>query len=240
MSLVATSPVSAMQHVGMNPLGCARLLAVLLLTGCGGGSSQDGNTGQSGGNPPPPAPPPQAGLSVLTYHNDNARDGLNARETVLTTTNVNSSQFGNIGFLPVDGLVDAQPLYLASVTIGGSTHSVLYVASEHDSVYAFDAGSGVVLWRVSLLGAGETPSDDRGCGQVTPEIGVTATPVIDPSAGPHGTLFVVAMSKNGSGTYFQRLHALDAATGTERSTPVTVQAKYPGSGDNSSGGFVVF
>ena len=230
-----------MRHVGMNAFWYARLLAVLLLAGCGGGSSSSGSTNPGGGSnpPPPPPPPPHTALGVLTYHNDDARDGLNAQETVLTPANVNSTQFGKINFLPVDGLVDAQPLYLGSQAIGGKTHNVLYVATEHDSVYAFDADSGAVLWQVSLLGAGESTSDDRGCSQVTPEIGVTATPVIDPSAGPHGTLFVVAMSKNG-GTYFQRLHALDLTTGVDLKTAATVQAQYPGTGDNSSGGFVVF
>lgn len=132
-------------------------------------------------------------------------------------------------------------LYISSLSINGAAHNVLYVATEHDSVYAFDADSGAVLWHTSLLMNGEMPSDDRGCGQVTPEIGVTDTPVIDPKAGPDGAIFMVAMSKNGSGTYYQRLHALDLKTGQELAgSPVTVQAKYPGSGDNSSGGYVVF
>ena len=246
-----------MQHSGKYLAWRALALVMLLLLGCGGGSSPGGgnvNTPPpSGGNPnpppptggnpspPPPTPGPPPIASVLTYHNDNARDGLNAQETILTQANVNSAQFGAIGFFPVDGLVDAQPLFLPSQTIGGKSHNVLYVATEHDSVYAFDADSGAVLWQVSLLGAGETTSDDRGCDQVTPEIGVTSTPVIDPNAGPHGTIFVVAMSMNGSGTYFQRLHALDVSTGAELgSSPVTVQARYPGTGDNSSSGFVVF
>ena len=112
--------------------------------------------------------------------------------------------------------------------------------TEHDSAYAFDSDTGAQLWKVSLLGSGETSSDDRGCGQVSPEIGITSTPVIDRTAGAHGILYAVAMSKNGS-TYFQRLHALDITTGAElEGGPVTVQATYPGTGDNSSGGQVVF
>jgi hypothetical protein len=113
-------------------------------------------------------------------------------------------------------------------------------------VYAFDADSvngntTTFLWKTSLLGAGESPSDDRGCDQVTPEIGVTATPVIDRTRGPHGAIYVVAMSKNSSGNYFHRLHALDLTTGAELfGGPITVQAAYPGTGDNSSGGNVVF
>lgn len=205
----------------------------VLLAACGGGNSTPGG----GGNPPTGS----GNANVLTYHNDNARDGLNDRETVLTGANVNSTDFGKIGFFSMDGRVDAQPLYVSSLNVGGATHNAVFAASEHDSVYAFDADSGQVLWRVSLLGAGETPSDDRGCNQVSPEIGVTATPVIDLQAGAHGTIYVVAMSKDASGNYFQRLHALDLTTGAELAgSPVAVQAKYPGSGDNSANGYVVF
>jgi outer membrane protein assembly factor BamB len=138
--------------------------------------------------------------------------------------------------------VDAQPLYMAGISIPGKgRHNVLYVATEHDSVYAFDADDGHELWHVSMLKPGETPSDDRGCGQVTPEIGVTATPVIDPTSGPHGTMYVVAMTKNTSGQYFQRLHALDLTTGKEEfGGPVDIHAKYPGTGDNSRNGMVIF
>ncbi len=117
---------------------------------------------------------------------------------------------------------------------------MLYVATEHGSLYAFDADSGAQLWRVSLLGAGETTSDGRGCNQIVPEIGITATPVIDRAAGPHGAIYVVAMSKAGS-NYFQRLHALDVTTGAELfGGPQNIQASYPGTGDNSSNGNVIF
>jgi hypothetical protein len=186
-----------------------------------------------------PAQP--ATTDVLTYHNDIGRTGQNLTESALTTSNVNSAQFGKLGFYPVDGLVDAEPLYASNVAVpSNGTHNVLIVATEHDSVYAFDADSGAMLWRLSMLKSGETTSDDRGCGQVTPEIGVTSTPVIDRARGPNGAVYVVAMSKNGS-TYYQRLHALDLALGTELfSGPVDVQATYPGTGDNSSGGNVVF
>ena len=181
-----------------------------------------------------------AGTDVTTYHNDIARTGQNTTETILTQANVNSTTFGLLRNLPVDGLVDAEPLYLSQLSIGGTVHNVVFVATEHDSVYAFDSDTGTQLWKVSLLGLGETTSDDRGCGQVTPEIGITSTPVIDRTAGAHGILYAVAMSKNGS-TYFQRLHALDITTGAElQGGPVTVQATYPGTGDNSSGGEVVF
>ena len=140
-----------------------------------------------------------------------------------------------------DGLVDAQPLYAAGVSIPGKgMHNVLVVATEHDSVYAFDADATNILWQVSLLGGGETTSDDHGCGQVTPEIGITDTPVIDRQLGTNGTIFVVAMSKSGSSTYFQRIHGLDLATGADRIPAVTVSASYPGTGDNSGGGNVIF
>jgi outer membrane protein assembly factor BamB len=183
-----------------------------------------------------------ATTDVVTYHNDVARTGQNLSETILTPTNVNSTGFGKLGFYAVDGKVDAQPLYLANVSIPGqNSHNVLYVATEHDSVYAFDADNGTQLWKVTVLAAGETTSDPHNCGQVVPEIGITATPVIDRSRGPNGTIYVVAMSKNASGSYFQRLHALDVATGAELlGGPTTVQASYPGTGDGSSGGLVIF
>jgi hypothetical protein len=180
------------------------------------------------------------GTDVTTYHNDIARTGQNTTETKLTQANVNSTTFGLLHNLAVDGRVDAEPLYLSQLSVAGSAHNVVFVATEHDSAYAFDADTGAQLWKVSMLGSGETTSDDRGCGQVSPEIGITSTPVIDRAAGAHGILYAVAMSKNGS-TYFQRLHALDITTGAElEGGPVTIQATYPGTGANSSGGQVVF
>jgi len=182
-----------------------------------------------------------ADVDVLSYHNDLARTGQNRHETILTPANVNSATFGKVAFLPTDGLVYAQPLYLSHRAVAGGIHNVLYVATEHASLYAFDADTGATLWKTSLLDAGETPSDDRGCGQIEPEIGVTATPVIDPTAGPHGTIYAVAMSKDAAGHYFQRLYALDAVTGGERpGSPVTIEADCPGSGENSSGGRLRF
>jgi hypothetical protein len=156
-----------------------------------------------------------AGVDVTTFKYDVSRSGANLAETQLTLANVNSSKFGLLRKLPVDGKVDAQPLYLSHLSILGGTHNVVYVATEHDSVYAFDADGGSNLWQVSLLGSGESTSDNHGCSQVNPEIGITSTPVIDKSAGAHGTLFVVAMSKDSSGTYHHRLHALDLTTGAE-------------------------
>ncbi len=178
---------------------------------------------------------------VLTYHNDNGRTGQNLNEEILTPANVNTNHFGKLWVLNTDGPVDAQPLYAAGVSIPlKGMHNVLFVATENDSVYAYDADSTNLFWQVSMLGASEVPSDDRGCSQVSPKIGITGTPVIDRQLGPNGTIFVVAMSKHGSGNYFQRLHALDLATGTNRLPAVTVVAKYPGTGANSDGTNVVF
>ncbi|HYL65433.1 MAG TPA: immunoglobulin domain-containing protein [Candidatus Methylomirabilis sp.] len=186
-------------------------------------------------------------VDVVTYHYDNQRTGQNLNETILTPANVNSTKFGKLGAFTVDGKVDGQPLYLSAVVMPAvGTKNVLYVATEHGSVFAFDADSvsgntSAFLWKTSVLGAGESPSDDRGCGQVSPEIGVTATPVIDRTRGPHGAIYVVAMSKDANGNYFQRLHALDLTTGAELfGGPLTIQATYPGTGDNSSGGNVIF
>ena len=183
-----------------------------------------------------------ATTDVLTYHNDIARTGQNLTETTLTTSNVTSAKFGKLGFYSVDGLVDAEPLYASSVSVpSNGTHNLLIVPTENDSVYAFDADSGTKIWQITTLKTGETASDNRGCGQVTPEIGVTSTPVIDRTQGPNGAIYVVAMSKDGSGNYHQRLHALDLALGTELfSGPVDIQATYPGTGDNSNGTSVIF
>src|SRR5579864_2038151 len=174
----------------------------------------------------------QGQTSVLTWHNDSARTGQNLAETILTPANVNQSMFGKLFVMNVDGKVDAQPLYVPSVTIPAQAiHNVLYVVTEHDSAYAFDADNGAQLWKVSALASGETSSDDRGCGQVTPEIGITGTPAIDLQAGPHGTMYMIAMSKDGSGNYHQRLHALDITTGAEQfGGPMEVMATFPGNG----------
>jgi Immunoglobulin I-set domain/PQQ-like domain len=167
-------------------------------------------------------------VNVLTYHNDVARTGQNLSESTLTTANVKSANFGMVGNMSVDGGVDAEPLYVSSLMLGGGVHNVVYVVTENDSVYAFDADTFAQLWHVSVLGANETASDNRGCGQVSPIIGITSTPVIDLSAGTHGEIFVVAMSLDNNGKYHQRLHALDILSGAETSgSPATVQATFP-------------
>jgi hypothetical protein len=180
--------------------------------------------------------------SVITYHNDNLRTGQNLSESLLTPQNVRFASFGKILTLPVDGKVDAQPLLVSGVAVPNKgVHNVVFVATEHDSLYAFDADTGVNYWQVSLLKAGETTSDTRGCGQVSPEIGITATPAIDPTAAPHGAIYVVAMSKDSAANYHQRLHAIDISTGAPQpGSPIDIQATYPGTGDNTVNGNVVF
>lgn len=180
-------------------------------------------------------------LRLLTYQYDTARDGANTRETVLTPANVNVSQFGKLFSDPVDGYVYAQPLYAGQLDVAGQgTRNVVYIATEHDSVYAFDADrGGNPLWQVSFLnpngGVTSVPASDTGCDQIVPEIGITGTPVIDFQ---HGTLYVVAMTKetsSGGVDYVQRLHALDITRGVERpGSPVVIQATVPGSGDGGS------
>jgi uncharacterized protein (UPF0548 family) len=179
--------------------------------------------------------PPPSSANVLTYHNDVGRTGQNLNETILTHSNVNSTNFGKKAFLTTDGLVDAEPLYVSNLQIGGATHNVVFVVTEHNSVYAFDADTFTQLWKVSMTPSGETSSDAvSGCGQVTPEIGITSTPVIDLKAGSNGTIYLVAMTKNGS-TYFQRLHALDLTTGADLAgSPVTIQATFPNNGGTTT------
>jgi uncharacterized protein YjdB len=186
---------------------------------------------------------------TFTYHNDNARTGQNLNETVLTTGNVNQAQFGKLFSYPVDGQVYGQPLYVPSVNIGGQgTHNVVYVVTEHDSVYAFDANGATTkpLWHTSFINPGNgittiPYTDISSFKNISPEFGITSTPVID-AAG--GTLYVLARTKEVSGSvtsYVQRLHALDIRTGHERpGSPVVIQASVPGSGDGSVQGDVRF
>jgi hypothetical protein len=185
---------------------------------------------------------PSAAVDVITYHNDNARTGQNLKETTLTLSNVNPNTFGLRKIVTLNGKVDAQPLFLSGVAIAGQgTHDVVYVVTEHDNVYALDSATGAVLWQVSTLSNGESTSDTHGCGQVSPEIGITSTPVIDRTRGPNGAIYVVAMSKNSGGSYFQRLYALDVTSGAQLfGGPHTITASYPGTGDHSSGGNVLF
>jgi len=185
---------------------------------------------------------PVLSQDVLTWHNDNARTGQNLAEKILTLENVNPKTFGKRFVIPTDGKVDAEPLYVHHLEIANrGFRNVLFVATEHDSLDAFDADTGEPLWQVRLLKAGETPSDNHNCGQITPEIGITATPVIDREFGPHGTIYVVAMSMDSQGRYFQRLHALDIRSGVEEfGGPVNVHAIFPGNGAASHNGVAIF
>jgi hypothetical protein len=184
---------------------------------------------------------------VLTSQYDNARTGANLTETKLTPRNVNVQHFGKVFTLHVDGDVYAQPLFLAGVEIPGKgRHDVLFIATEHDSVYAFDAygNPGTPLWRTSFLKDGFTtvPARDADCPFISPEIGITSTPVIDPDS---GTLYVLARTRDRSGflenVYAQRLHALAVTTGVEKfGGPVTIRASMSGAGTGSSGGKMSF
>jgi hypothetical protein len=138
---------------------------------------------------------------------------------------VASAQFGQLGTINVDGPVDAEPLYVGGMTINGAAHNVLFVVTENDSVYAFDADSFAQLWKNPVLnGTGESPSGEQSCNQVVPTIGITSTPVIDLGAGPNGTIFVVAMSIDKGGSYHQRLHALDLTTGADLMAAADIEA----------------
>lgn len=185
---------------------------------------------------------------VTTYHNDLYRDGANTQEYALTPANVKADSFGKLFSCVVDGAIYTQPLWAPNLTIGSVKRNVVFVATQHDSVFAFDADSNTSpctpLWQANLLdaahgaGNGETPVPSsvpgtlvgKGNGDVAPEVGVTGTPVIDLST---NILYVVAKSVDQSGTVFHhRLHALDLLTGSEKfAQPATIEGEYPGSGD---------
>ena len=185
---------------------------------------------------------------VTTEHNDNLRTGQNTSETILTPANVASGNFQKLFAQTVDGAVYAQPLYVPNVNIPGSgIHNVIYVATEHDSVYAFDADSNTgsnsaPLWQTSFTNPSNgitTVSDsDINCfTAVVPEVGITSTPVIDLST---NTIYVLAETKE-NGSFFHRLHALDITTGQEKfGGPATMSGSVPGTGVGSSGGVLTF
>ncbi len=199
-------------------------------------------------------------VGVLTYHNDLARDGVNSQEYALTTANVNTATFGKLFSCAVDGAVYGQPLWVPGLTIAGGVHNVIFVATQHDSVFAFDADANpcVMYWQISLLDtlhgatANETPvtwNDVGYCfGDVYPEVGVTSTPVINPKT---QTIYLVSASESNptspgncsssSANFYHRLHALDLITGSEKfQAPVTIAASVPGTGDGSVNGMVSF
>ena len=167
-----------------------------------------------------------AQVAVTTHHNNISHTGANLEETILNTSNVNVSTFGKLFSRSVDGQIYAQPLYVSNVTIPGKgVHNVVYVCTEHNSVYAFDADDPAApapLWNVNFGPPGHgTPRS------IEPEAGISSTPVIDIAS---HTMYVVSESTPGGATIFQ-LHALDIATGTEKfNGPVAIQASVPGTG----------
>ena len=186
-------------------------------------------------------------VNVTTYHNDASRTGQNTHETTLTPSLVNVNSFGKLFSQPVDGQIYGEPLVLYNLHIAGKgAHTVVYVATENDSVFAFDGNSNTgsnasPLWQVSFIDPAEgittVPSSDLGTDAITPQIGITGTPVIDQS---NGTLYVVAATKE-NGVYYQRLHALDVTTGSEKfGGPVVIAATVKGTGSNSSNGYISF
>ncbi len=193
-------------------------------------------------------------LGVYTYHNDLASDGVNAHEYALSTSTVNKTTFGKLFSCTVDGAIYAQPLWVANLTVGGVNHNVVLVATQHDSLYAFDADVSTSpctpLWHVSLIDAAhggsssETPVPSGttgnlvggGSGDITPEVGVTGTPVIDPTS---HTLYVVSKSVITSGpTFYQRIHAIDITSGSEKfGGPANITSSnvtFPGTGDGGT------
>ncbi len=179
-----------------------------------------------------------APANVTTWRNDGARSGLNSNEIILSPDNVNSTDFRKLFQIDIDGIVMAQPLFVSGLSIPGKgILNVVFIATEHDSVYACDADNGAVLWHAVLLKAGETPSTDHGCTGISlPEVGITATPVINNNA-----IYIQAMSKDSGGKDIQRLHALDVTTGVELfGGPIDIAATYPGLGYEGVPGMSIF
>jgi len=184
-----------------------------------------------------------ANTAVTSYKEDNTHSGNHATETILNTSNVKQTTFGKRVSYPVDGQVYAQPLFLPNLSIGGAGHNVAFVATEHDSVYAFDADQTTAtapLWRTSFINppAVVSPSNtDVSCNDMVPENGLSGTPVIDPAT---GTLYVVALTKEGNDLVY-RLHALDVTTGNEKAgSPTVITATVAGTGAGSVNGQVTF
>ena len=213
-------------------------LAVVALIGCSPAHRQD--------PPPPPAPTAAAApadTAVLTQKNDPTRTGWNTHETVLNPSTVNPARFGRRTTYPVDGAIYAQPLFVPGLTVGGGTHNAVVVATEHDSVYAFDADvtgpPRAPLWHRSLLPAGATAvssEKDVTCAAISPEVGITGTPVIDPDT---RTLYVVATAKERGGITYH-IHALDLSSGADKVAPVTIAASVTGTAADAVNGTVTF
>jgi hypothetical protein len=233
-------------------------VAALLASCSGGGGHSSGGVGTTAAvpssssqttptTPGTPTPPPSGQTDVLMWHNDLAHSGQVLNETTLTPATVNAAHFGKLFTQEVLGQTYAQPLYKSQVTVGGIVHNVVYVATMHDQVYAFDATTQMAaLWQVSFLNGGATTvplSDYPGYTDLLNEIGILSTPVIDPTS---STLYVVAKTKEASAVtttnpngHVFRLHALDLATGAEKmGGPVVLAATFPGTGTASVGGVI--
>ena len=190
-----------------------------------------------------------AQVAVTTFHNDNYRSGSNPHEISLTFGSVSVAHFGKLKVFPVTGFVYAQPLYVPRLVVSGTSHNVVFIATQHDQVYAFDTASGNQLWHADFLRSSNpsvvistvSPSDVL-CNNVIPEIGISGTPVIDTSS---NILYVLAVSKEyNTGTHLttfhQRLHALDLASGRDQLPPHEITATAPGTGTGSVGGLLTF
>lgn len=207
---------------GLVLLVCLTGSLTCILAGCGTGAL---NGSKPGSGPAETNPSTSVPTGYLTWKNDRLRTGLQSNETILTPANVNPAQFGEKFSYPLDAWTYAQPLYVAGLTIGGAKHNVVFVATEHDSVYAFDADSpGPPLWQISFLGPGTTtvPSVATKDRFLAPNgIGITSTPVIDPNS---GTLYVLAQTVE-NGVYANKLHALDLASGADKpGSPIALSA----------------
>lgn len=225
---------------GSMPVSPART-TVYDFTATGNGTTATTSVTVTVGTTPPPAPtpnvpPPASKVNVSTWHMDNARSGLNSSELALTPANVATPGFGKLFSYLVDGYLYAQPLYMSNLSIGGSTHNVVFAATENASVYAFDAdnfGNGTPLWQVSLLQAGEVAQPG---GNPQPVQGLTSTPAIDPTT---NTMYVVSAQQASGKAPFFRLHALDITTGLEKpKSPIVIQASVPGTNSHSVNGTV--
>jgi hypothetical protein len=183
----------------------------------------------------------KAQVAVTTQHNDNKRSGQTLHETLLNTSNVNVNTFGKLFSRTVDGQIYAQPLYVPHLLFNDVSHYVVYVATENNSVYAFDAdtpsGTGI-LWHVHLGAPVPNTDINPACVDIHPQIGITATPVIDLA---RETIYVVAKIKTTTGTYQFRLHALDLITGAEKlAGPALIKGRVPGTGAGAVNGYVYF
>jgi len=197
-------------------------------TASGGSEGQGGSTGGAG--------TVNNSFAVTTNRYDNARSGVNLQETTLTTTNVNANQFGLLFSHAVDGQIYAQPLYVSGLTMADKKlHNVVYVATEHNTVYAFDADDATVTAPLWSLNVG--PSGSNSCDNLAPEVGITSTPVIDQQA---GTIYFVSKGEE-AGAWVQRIHAVNIITGAEREgSPAVIAASVKGTGAGTSGGNVGF